>query len=218
MAKMTSNVAQKGPIRKTRNWGTVVYPESAPADWLQIITDIHVAALVSPLHDSDVNPGGEPKKPHHHVMFMFDGPKEESLARSLFEKFGGVGCEYINSARAYGRYLCHLDNPEKHRYNTSDVKALSGADYQSLIATPGEKYKVIAEMMDWVDQYNVDAYSDLLRWARLNREDWFLILCDSGTYVMKEYLKSKVWKAQQEALLNQQAELDQEAQAKVRRK
>ena len=44
---------------RTRNFATVVYPESAPADWMERLDQYHIAALVSPLHDKDKNPSGE---------------------------------------------------------------------------------------------------------------------------------------------------------------
>ena len=43
---------------RTRNFATVVYLESAPADWMEQLDQHHIAALVSPLHDKDKNPSG----------------------------------------------------------------------------------------------------------------------------------------------------------------
>lgn len=45
-----------------RNFATVVYPESAPENWLEILAEQFVPAFVSPLHDLDVNPTGEVKR------------------------------------------------------------------------------------------------------------------------------------------------------------
>ena len=99
---------------RTRNFATVVYPESAPADWMERLDQHHIAALVSPLHDKDKNPSGEPKKAHYHVLLMFESPADyESKVAPIFAEIGGVGRETVGSARGYARYLCHLDNPEK---------------------------------------------------------------------------------------------------------
>lgn len=180
---------------KTRNWATVVYPESAPENWRDLLSDLHVPALVSPLHDKDINPGGETKKPHYHVMIMYEGPRDRSLAEKDLSSFGGVGCEYVKSVRGYARYLCHLDNPEKAQYSQEDVTALGGACYSSVCGLPSDKYKAIREMVAFCEEQGILAYCDLLKWAMENREDWFVVLCDSGTYVMKEYLKSACWQA-----------------------
>lgn len=179
---------------KTRNWATVVYPESAPENWREILAETHIPAFISPLHDKDTNPTGEPKKAHYHVMLMYEGPRERSLVEPVFANIGGVGCEYVKAIRGYARYLCHLDNPEKAQYSVDDVQAFGGALYTSVIGLPTDKYKMIREMIAYCEEKQICAYSDLLIWSMENREDWFQILCDSGTYVMKEYLKSKSWK------------------------
>lgn len=71
--------------KRYRNFATVVYPDSAPPNWLDILSEHKVPAFVSPLHDSDVNPTGENKKAHFHVMLMFDGVKTLVQAKEVFD-------------------------------------------------------------------------------------------------------------------------------------
>ena len=52
------NTSGKG---RTRNYATVVYPDSAPENWQEILTQHFVPAFISPLHDKDLNPTGETK-------------------------------------------------------------------------------------------------------------------------------------------------------------
>lgn len=186
-------MAKENTSKRTRNFATVVYPESAPEDWQDILASQFIPAFISPLHDKDVNPGGEPKKPHYHVMLMFEGVKTKEQAEAIFKLIGGVGCEVVNSMRGYGRYLCHLDNPEKAQYKQEDVRCLSGADYIAVIGLVLDKYKAIGEMIDFCQLNDIVSYSDLLEYCRAERFDWFRVLCDNGTVVMKEYLKSKLW-------------------------
>lgn len=181
---------------RTRNFATVIYPESAPQEWFEILTEQFVPAFISPLHDKDINPTGEIKKAHYHVIIMFDSVKTTEQAKSIFEKIGGVGCEVIQSIRGYARYLCHLDNPEKHQYDVSDVRQICGADYTGIIGLATDRYKAIAEMVDFCADNNIIAYSALLEYARIHRFDWFRVLCDNGTVVVKEYLKSRTWESQ----------------------
>ena len=58
---------------------------------------------------------------------------------------GGVGVEPVKSVRAYARYLCHLDSPDKVCYRTEDVLSLSGADYNTMIQLASDKYSAIGE-------------------------------------------------------------------------
>ena len=118
MASHSSNLG------RTRNFATIVYEESAPKNWKEILQDFFVPVFISPYHDKDVNPDGTPKKPHWHVLIMFESVKTREQATELFSRINGVGCEKVNSLRGYARYLCHLDNPEKFQYDLDDVSCL----------------------------------------------------------------------------------------------
>lgn len=183
----------KQGLGRTRNFTTIVYPESAPENWLNVLNDHHVKAFVSPLHDRDINPDGEAKKPHWHVLVMFDSVKTIDQAKELFDQMGGVGCQKVNSIRGNARYLCHLDNPEKAQYDANDVKVFAGADYQEVCALTSDKYGAIREMLVFCEDDNIINFADLLVYASENRNDWFRILCDGGVFVVREYLKSRKW-------------------------
>ncbi len=184
---------KKSATIRTRNFATVVYPESAPENWQEILAEQFVPAFVSPLHYADINPTGEPKKPHFHVLIMYDGVKTKEQARELFSYIGGVGTEVVQSLRGYARYLCHLDNPEKAQYDTDSVRAFCGADYLATIGLATDKYKAIGEIIDYCMANNIVSYSELLEFSRSYRYDWFRVLCDNGTLVVKEYLMSRQW-------------------------
>lgn len=196
---------------RVRNYATVVYPESAPDNWQSILADMCIPCFISPLHDQDVDPGGEPKKPHHHVMIMFDGVKTREQAQEVFDQIGGVGNETVQSIRGYARYLCHLDNPEKAQYSPDDVLAYGGADYITTIGLVTDKYKAIGEMMDFCVNNGVFGYATLLMWCRANNPGWFRVLCDNGSFVMKEFLKSLKWESQQLESLGMQVDLPEPA-------
>lgn len=176
-----------------RNFACVVYPESAPEGWIQILADQKVPAFVSPLHDKDIDPQNQPKKPHFHVVIAFEGKKSIEQAKELFDKFNGVGCEVVQSIRGYARYLCHLDNPEKVQYDISQVKSFGGADYVTTIGLPTDKYKALGEMMAYCHEHQIVSFAVLAEIAYEQHFDWFRVLADSGSVFMKEYLKSKSW-------------------------
>ena len=178
---------------RTKNFATVVYPESCPENWLEVLGELLIPCFVSPLHDKDFNPNGEPKKPHFHVLFRFDGVKTLEQVKEILPKIGGVGCEPVNSIRGYARYLCHLDNPEKAQYDTAKVRCFCGADYIDTVNLITDKYKVITEILDYCDQNKIYSYRNLVQYCRVNRPEWFRVLCDNGSYVVLEYLKSAQW-------------------------
>lgn len=196
---------------RTRNFTAVVYPDSAPDNWQSILADTCIPSFISPLHDSDVNEvTGKIKKPHYHVVLMFDSVKTIEQAKAVFDSIGAVPPPsekiIVQSIRGVARYLCHLDNPEKVLYCVEDVRSLGGADYINTISLVTDRYFAISEMIAFCSDNMIFSYSDLLEYCMSNRPDWFRILCDSGTFVIKEYLKSKKWSVDLKALEEKEKE------------
>lgn len=197
-ASKTPKSDKKPATKRYRNFGTIVYPESAPENWRDTLSDTRIPAFISPLHDKDTNPGGETKKPHYHILLLYDAPHTKEQAAAVFDTIKGVGCEIVQSVRGNARYLCHLDNPEKAQYLTENVTALNGADYLKVIGLASDKYKAIGEMIDWCIETDCVMYWQLLQYARANRYDWFRVLCDNGTMVMMNFLKSRQFQLDKE--------------------
>lgn len=180
--------------KRYRNFASLVYPESATENWLDILSEELVPVFVSPLHDKDMNPTGEPKKAHYHVLFMFEGVKTFEQVQEIVDKIGGVGCKQVQSIRAYARYLCHMDNGDKAQYSEEDVISFGGADYAAVCNIAADRYKAVGDMMDFCCDNFIYSYSDLLEHARKYNPAWFRLLCDNASFVMKEYLKAKAWR------------------------
>jgi len=193
MASKNSKGVSYGAGR-TRNYACVVYLDSANENWKSVISESKIPCFISPYHDKDLNADNTPKKPHYHVLTMFDSVKTSEQAKAFFDTFGGVGCEVVNSTRGYARYLCHLDNPEKVQYPIDEVVSYAGADYIATIGTAADKAKSIREMIEYIEGNDVICFSDLCQYASINRSDWFDTLINSGAYFIKEYIKSRTWK------------------------
>jgi hypothetical protein len=182
---------------RTRNYATVVYPESAPADWLAVLDSLHVPAFVSPLHDADVNADNTPKKAHYHVLLMFAGVKTREQAQAVIDAIGGVGCESVSTVRGYARYLVHADNPEKAQYSKGDVRAFGGADYDAVTHLPTDDVKITREMMQFIRANQISSFAQFADACAIEHEDWFRALVTKSTYFIKEYIKSLVWETSQ---------------------
>jgi hypothetical protein len=183
-----------GQQGRTRNYATVVYPESAVIDWINILESYKVPVFISPLHDKDILPDGDIKKSHYHVIIMFESTKSPEQAQEIFSAINGVGNEKIASLRGYARYLLHMDSPDKYQYELKDIIQLCGADYVNVIGLTTDKYVAISEMIDFCVLHSVRSYADLMIYAKYHKFDWYRVLCDSGTMVIKEFLKSYDWK------------------------
>lgn len=187
-------MAEKVKDTRCRNWATILYPESAVENWQLVLSEtFKVPTLISPLHDNDVDPFGTKKKPHYHLIFAFDGNKSEDQIKVIAGAIGAVGLEKVKSLRSYARYLCHMDNPEKAQYKADDVVCLGGLDYFGICSCAADKYACIDAMIDWCEENECYSYARLFRFAKAEHRDWYRVLCDNGTYVVKEYLKSAAW-------------------------
>ena len=177
---------------RARVWTIIVYPESAPEKWKEIINDKHISWACI-LHDKDVNPDGSKKKPHYHVVLVFEGKKSFSQIKAIADELKAPIPQKVESLRGMMRYLIHMDNPEKYQYDKSSIIAHSGAEIDHYIsATTSERYELIAEMMDFIDGNNITEIEDMLLYARKERfMDWFPLLCDNSAYVIGQYIKSK---------------------------
>ena len=181
------------------NWMVMGYPDSLPENWVSVLDDLHIEITISPLHDQDINADGTPKKPHYHILLIFESLKSLSQVRDIANALNAPLPQKMDSKRGAARYQCHLDNAEKAQYCIEDVRELGGADYRALISMSRDKYEVVGEIIDWCVETNCHSFARLLNYARENNEKWFRGLCDNCAWVIKEYLKSAKWEADMEA-------------------
>lgn len=184
------------PVNRFRNFSTIVYPESAPTNWRELLAEICVPAIVSPLHDKDINPDGEPKKAHWHVMLLFPGVKTLQQVTDLCKKFGGIKPQDVPSVQGLARYLIHKDDPHKAQYNPNEIECFSGADWSEIVKTSRDRYDTLEDIIAFMDERKIFSYYDLVNYCRLNNRQWFEVCCDN-TVLLKGLCMSGGWTIEQ---------------------
>lgn len=184
---------------RTRAWVFVVYPESAPEDWRDQLEQLAVPACISPLHDQDINPTGEPKKAHYHVLLTFAGMKSFSQIKTITDRLNAPIPLPCMSTQGTVRYFLHLDNPEKHQYSRDDIVTLGGFDVGSAFEMGlSQLDHCIDELIDFVEDNDVYEFCDLVRLVRLSgRTDWREVLTRRCSVFFSAYLRSRAYKYQQ---------------------
>ena len=138
-----SNVEKSSDVEKTskskknvkkRNWAFVLYPESAPEDWREQLQKTGLQVAISPLHDKDLDPNGEPKKPHYHVIIIYSGPTTFSVVSALTASLNQPIPIPLESVRGNYRYFTHKDNPDKYQYDEKDITVLNGFNIVEFVA------------------------------------------------------------------------------------
>lgn len=185
------NPKTKQPYKRGRNWAIVVYPESLPENWKEIIKSEPVA--ISPLHDKDVTMEGELKKPHYHLVLSYNGNKSfeqiDEIARLLHAPIP----ERINSLTGAVRYLTHMDDPDKYQYESSDIQVFGGFDLESILSlSTGDKRQLLRDMIEFINENNIVHLVDFTNYCLSEKSPagWFEILTERNTLFLKEYIKS----------------------------
>lgn len=178
---------------KKRNWCFVLYEDSAPGDWVSILQKTGLECAISPKHDKDINPTGEPKKPHYHIILLFPGPTTGSVVWDLV-----VGTLHqpmpipLESVRGMYRYLIHRDNPEKFQYKEEDIKTLNGFDISNFSdLSLADKTKIKLELTKLINEKEFIEYSEFINYViSLDKNDYFII-ASSNTLYFNSFLRSK---------------------------
>ena len=179
-------------IQKKRHWAMVLYPESAPKNWRELLQQTGLQCAISPLHDRDINPTGDPKKSHYHVIMSYSGPTTfnnvKSLTDSLFQPIPIA----LDQVRGYYRYLTHMDNPEKAQYNECDISTLNGfniADFVDL--TRSELLHIKKSIFSLIQVEDILEYSDLIDFLLSGEMMVELDVASSNTLLFDRYVSSR---------------------------
>lgn len=149
-------------IEKNRYWGFIMYPDSAPNNWKDILELTGLPIAISPLH-RDFNPDDSEKKPHWHVLLAWDGPTTCAVAQRISDSVNASNVRPIASVRGMYRYHCHLDNPEKVQYSNSERVLLNGFNiYNYTSATAEEEVIMSKEIMKIIVELGIMEYWDLM--------------------------------------------------------
>lgn len=176
-----------------RSWAFVIYPESLPENWKEIIVETGLPMALSPLHDKDINPTGEEKKAHYHVICYYENATTfNNVKQNVTAKLNGTIPIKLESMRGMYRYHLHLDNPEKYQYDDRDRTFFNGfdIDFASKL-TRTEINKLIREIHSFINNNSIVEYIDLLDILKDNDMIDMYDIAISNTLLFKSLLDSK---------------------------
>ena len=133
-------------------------------DFFERLEALKLPVFVSPLHDSDVKDDGSLKKPHYHVILRYSSQVTVSHAtRDLLSLGVSQPPEIVKSLRAYSRYLCHLDQPDKAQYRIDDVREYMCSDYKDVckLTTSADVMSQMDAIEDIIDELEIISYRAL---------------------------------------------------------
>lgn len=188
------------PDDKARCWLTEFYPESMNPEFREIASLIGLQMCISPLHDKDVNPTGEFKKPHYHALLKWKNPTTRRNAEKYVKMMGGVGCFECVSESGSVQYWTHKNNPEKAQYNFEDIECIAGYDLETAYYSDSDDMLELKQMYAFIRENGFTMYSDFVDYCMEFEMNWFRLINKKYRENLWKYLRSREYKEQKEAM------------------
>ncbi|EGO2715368.1 TPA: replication protein [Enterococcus faecalis] len=196
--------------RRSNKWAFLIYEESAPDNYLEILNGLHVPFVLSPWHDKDIYSGtGELKKSHKHGAFYFDSLKSYTQVSELVsDKLNGPAhVEVVMSPKGMFDYFTHAENPSKTSYDVENIESGAGFELDKFLLEQNTD-NFMNDVIDIIEENNFMEFEDLVRYAREN--NYLLLgLIVERTYFFAKYLDSRRYSKGKKSYKQQEEQTDE---------
>ena len=178
--------------KRSNKWAFLLYQESAPEHYLDVLENMHIPFVLSPWHDKDINKEtGEFKKAHKHGALYFDSLKSYSQVSELLAENLNTPAhvEPVMSPKGMYDYFTHAENPEKTLYDINDIESGCGFELDKfLISNNNDEF--LSMVIDIIEEYNFTEFNALVIYARKENKQLLGLILDK-TYFFAKYLDSR---------------------------
>ncbi|MGX7164493.1 replication protein [Enterococcus massiliensis] len=196
--------------KRSNKWAFLIYKESAPDNYIEVLEGLHVPFVLSPWHDRDIHSDtGEIKKAHKHGTLYFESLKSYSQVSELIaEKLNGPAhVEAVMSPKGMYDYFIHAENPDKTPYNIEDIESGAGFELEKFLLDQNSD-NFMNEVIDVIEENNFTEFEDLVRYAREN--NYLLLgLIVERTYFFAKYLDSRRYSPNKKKYSKKEADSDE---------
>jgi hypothetical protein len=177
---------------KKRNWSFIVYLDSAPVDWIERLQRTGLQCAISPLHDKDLEPTGEVKKAHWHVIAVYSGPTSYNVVKALSTNLNAPIPQALESVRGYYRYFTHRDNQDKCQYDEKEIKTINGFNVLDFLElTKSEVNAIKKRLVEVIIENRMTEYAVLINYTLYMGTDAEFDVATSHTIFFNAYLTSQ---------------------------
>lgn len=189
----------KSKEKRSNKWAFLLYQDSAPENYLDILEEMHVPFVLSPWHDKDViKETGEFKKAHKHGALFFESLKSYSQVSELLTKKLNTPAhvELVMSPKGMYDYFTHAENPDKTLYNIEDIESGCGFELNKFLIEHNSAL-FLETVIDVITENNFTEFEDLVQYARFN-DSSLLALIIERTYFFTKFLDSRRYNPQKD--------------------
>lgn len=182
--------------KRIRNFAFIFYVSSSPIDWEIRLRELHLPGYYI-CHNKDLNNDDSPKEAHVHVLITTEGLHTINKIKRLITYVGGEKAVYqeVNSLKGYARYLCHLDDPMKHRYEFNEVRNMGKCNYEDYVNPSTRAIRIKKDIIKFCRENQIYVYADLIDYCMDNHSEWLEFLWSKHQHGREilEYMKSRYW-------------------------
>ena len=178
--------------KRSNKWAFLIYQESAPENYLDVLEEMHIPFVLSPWHDKDINKEtGEFKKAHKHGVLFFESLKSYTqVSELLTEKLNTPShIEVVMSPKGMYDYFIHAENPDKTLYNIDEIESGCGFELEQFLITNNNE-QFLSTVIDIIEEHNFTEFNNLVRYARVENPSLLNLIIDK-TYFFAKYLDSR---------------------------
>ena len=178
--------------KRSNKWAFLIYEESSPSNYRDILEQMHIPYILSPWHNQDIDQStGLIKKSHKHGALFFDSLKSYSQVSELLQQHLNTPrhIEIIMSPKGMFDYLIHASNSDKTLYDINDIESGCGFDLNQFLLDQGQS-EVFNNIIDMIENHNFIEFQDLVMYARQHHPS-YLNLIIQRTYFFAKYLDSR---------------------------
>ena len=180
--------------KRSNKWAFLIYEESTPSNYQDILEQMHIPYILSPWHNQDIDQStGLIKKSHKHGALFFDSLKSYSQVSELLQQHLNTPrhIEIIMSPKGMFDYFIHASNSDKTLYDINDIESGCGCgfDLNQFLLDQGQS-EVFNNIIDMIENHNFIEFQDLVMYARQHHPS-YLNLIIQRTYFFAKYLDSR---------------------------
>lgn len=182
---------EKTKTKKERYWAFIMYKDSRPENWKQLLSEEMIKIAISPVHDRDMKEDGTIKKEHYHVLMCFNGPTTYERAEEIAKKVNATIPKRVLSVKGMYDYFTHKWDEDKAKYDENDIQVLNGFNINDYGMTTNEIEALKRQIIGIIREHHIVEYSKL--YDLLYDEELYQLcnVVSTNTMFFNAYLKSR---------------------------
>lgn len=173
---------------KAKYWTCIIYPDSLPKNYLEIIEDSLLSCAISPLHDKDLTKDGDEKKAHYHLVIAFNNTTTYNNVLSFTKQLNGTIPKKVMNIAGIFDYLTHENNSNKYHYLKSEIKLINGFDISRYAVTDDIRNYLLA-LLNYIKDNNVTSFKSLVSYVISTNNLDLLESLSKNSYFINCYIK-----------------------------